>query len=228
MVAAAIGATAVAGVASSAMSSSAAGDAADAQSQASQNNLALAQQQYSTLQGQISPYLAAGQQGLTGFGDLSGANGVQSQNGAIGDIKNGAQYQGDMQSANENILANQSATGGLRGSNTSNILGNTSIGTLNNLITSKLANYGQLMGAGQNALATSNGVSSSFQSAATSANNQQANAATSQAGSLANSFSSGLGSITQGINAYSTANSANAPQYNTPANQFTTQYGTGI
>lgn len=215
MVAAAIGATAVAGVASSAMSASSASDAADAQSQAASNNLGLATQQYDTLQTQIAPYLAAGTSGLTGYEDLSGANGTAAQNAQIGNIKTGAQYQGDMQTANENILANASATGGLRGSNTSNTLGNTSISTLNNLITSKLANYGTLMQQGQSALATSNGVSSNFTNAATSANNQTANAATSQAGSLANSFSSGLGAITSGVNAYATQSAANNPTYGT-------------
>lgn len=217
MVAAAIGATAVAGLAGSAMSASAASDAADAQSQAAANNLALAQKQYDTLQGQISPYLAAGQTGLQGYGDLLGANGTDAQGSAINQIKSGAQYQGDIQTANENILANASATGGLRGSNTSNILGNTAISTLNGLISSKLAGYGNLIGAGQSALATSNGVSSNFQNAATAANNQTANAATSQAGSLANSFSSGLGAITQGINAYSTQGAANNATYGTTA-----------
>jgi hypothetical protein len=184
------------------MSASAAGDAADAQAQSAQNNLQLAQQQYNTLQGQISPYLSAGQTGLTGYQDLLGANGNGAQNTAIGDIKSGAQYQGLMQTGNENVLANASATGGLRGSNTSNTLANTGISTLNNLITQKLAGYQGLIGAGQSALATSNGVSSSYQNAATNANNQQANAATSYAGSLSNSVNSGLGAITQGINAY--------------------------
>jgi hypothetical protein len=196
------------------MSASAAGDAADAQSQASANNLALAQQQYDTLQGQISPYLQAGQTGLTGYQDLLGANGNLAQDNAITGIKTGAQYQGLMQTGNENVLANASATGGLRGSNTSNTLANTSISTLNNLITNKLAGYQNLMGAGQSALATSNGVSSNYQNASTNANNQQANAATSYAGSLSNSVNSGLGAITQGVNAYT---SAGSPSFGTTA-----------
>jgi hypothetical protein len=196
------------------MSASAAGDAADAQSQASANNLALAQQQYNTLQGQISPYLQAGQTGLTGYQNLLGANGDAEQNAAVNQIKTGAQYQGLMQTGNENVLANASATGGLRGSNTSNVLANTSIGALNSLITNKLAGYQNLMGAGQSALATSNGVSSNYQNAATNANNQQANAATSYAGSLSNSVNSGLGAITQGVNAYT---SAGSPSFGTTA-----------
>lgn len=216
MVAAAVGAAAVVGgVASSAMSASAAGDAADAQSQAASSNLALATRQYNTMQGQISPYLAAGQNGMQGYEDLLGINGNDAQSGAINGIKTGAQYQGDMQTANENILANASATGGLRGSNTSNILANTSINTLNGLITQRLAGYGQLMNNGLNAVSGSQAASNSLQTGATNANNQTANAATSQAGSLANSFNSGIGSITQGINRYATTSSANNPVYGT-------------
>lgn len=197
------------------MSASAAGDASDAQSQAASNNLALATRQYDTMQGQISPYLAAGQTGITDYGNLLGSNGVDAQNQAIGDIKNGAQYQGLMQTGNENILANASATGGLRGSNTSNTLANTSISTLNGLITQRLAGYGQLMGNGLNAISGSQAASNAFQNGATSANNQSANAQTSLDGSLANSFNSGIGSITQGINRYATSSSANSPVYGT-------------
>lgn len=197
------------------MSASAAGDAADAQSQAASSNLALATRQYDTMQQQISPYLDAGKSGLTGYQDLLGANGAAAQGGAINDIKTGAQYQGDMKTANEAILANQSATGGLRGSNTSNILGNTAISTLNGLITQKLAGYGQLMGNGLNAISGSQASSNAFTGAATNANNQNANAQTSLAGSLSNSFNSGIGSITQGLNAYATNSAANNPTYGT-------------
>lgn len=208
MVAAAVGAaTVVSGVAGSAMSASAAGDAADAQKESAANNLALATKQYNTMQTQISPYLDAGQTGLTGYSNLLGANGDAEQGAAINQIKSGAQYQGNMQTANENILANASATGGLRGSNVSNTLANTSIGTLNGLITQKLAGYGQLMGNGLNAISGSQAASNAFQGAATNANNQTANAATSYAGSLSNSVNSGLGAITQGVNRYA-ANSS--------------------
>jgi hypothetical protein len=214
MVAAAVGAAAVVGgVASSAMSASAAGDAADAQSQSAANNLALANKQYNTMQTQIQPYLAAGQTGMTGYEDLLGANGAGAQGNAINGIKTGAQYQGDMQTANENILANASATGGLRGSNTSNVLGNTSINTLNGLITQRLAGYNQLMGNGLNAISGSQAASNAFQGASTNANNQTANAETSRAGSLSNSFNSGIGAITQGVNAYATGSAANQPNY---------------
>jgi hypothetical protein len=204
-------------VASSAISANAAGNAADAQSQAAQNNLQLAQQQYDTMQKQISPYLVAGQGGMQDYEDLLGANGTGAQGNIINGIKQGAQYQGDMQTANENILANASATGGLRGSNTSNVLGNTSINTLNGLITQRLAGYGQLMSNGLNAISGSQASSNAFQGAATNANNQTANAATSQAGALSNAFNSGIGAITQGVNAYATGSAANQPNYGTTA-----------
>lgn len=227
MVAAAIGVSAVAGLAGSAMSASAAKDAANSQASSAQNSLQFAQGQYADQQANIAPYLTAGQSGVQGYGDLLGSNGVAAQNGAIGDIKNGAQYQGDMQTANENILANSSATGGLRGSNTSNTLANTSIGTLNGLITQRLAGYGQLMTNGLNAISGQQAANNAAYTGVSNANNQTANAATSYAGSLSNSFNSGLGSITQGANRYSTTLGANSSQYNTPADQFTQADGTG-
>jgi hypothetical protein len=216
MVAAAVGAAAVVGgVASSAMSASAAGSAADAQQQSAQNSLQFSEQQYADQQKNISPYLAAGQQGVTAYGDLLGSNGADAQNQAIGDIKNGAQFQGLMQTGNQNILANASATGGLRGSNTSNTLANTSIGTLNGLITQRLAGYGQLMSNGLNAISGQQAANNAAQIGVTNANNQSANAQTALAGSLSNSFNSGIGSITQGINRYAQTSSANNPTYGT-------------
>lgn len=227
MVAAAVGiGTVVAGVAGSAMSASAAGSAASSQAASAQNSLQFAQGQYADQQANIAPYLAAGTSGVQGYGDLLGSNGTAAQDTAINGIKQGAQYQGDMQTANENILANASATGGLRGSNTSNTLANTSIGTLNSLITNKLSGYSQLMSNGLNAISGQQAANNAAYTGVSNANNQTANAATSYAGSLSNSFNSGLGAITQGANRYATL-SQNQPQYNTPADQYTTATGTG-
>jgi type II secretory pathway pseudopilin PulG len=202
MVAAAVGATVVAGVASSAMSANQAGKANASQQQAAQNQLQLAQQQYDTMQSQIQPYLSYGNTGLQDYGDLIGTNGADAQSAAIGGIKNGPQYQGDMQTANENILANASATGGLRGSNTSNILANTSISTLNGLITQRLAGYGQLMNNGLNSVSASQAASNVFQNNSNQATQNSANANSQYDAALSNSFKSGLGSITQGFNAF--------------------------
>lgn len=202
MVAAAVGATVVAGVASSAMSANQAGKANASQQQAAQNQLQLAEKQYDTMQTQISPYLAAGQTGLTDYGDLLGSNGNDAQNTAIGGIKNGAQYQGLMQTGNQNILANASATGGLRGSNTDNTLANTSISTLNGLITQRLSGYGQLMGNGLNAINGLGAASNNLQTNSNQAWQNSANSASQYDAALSNSFKSGLGSITQGFNAF--------------------------
>lgn len=221
MVAAAIGATVVtaaAGVASSSMAAGAAKDAANSQAQSAQNSLQFAQAQYADQQKNISPYLTAGQQGVTAYGDLLGSNGTDAQNAAIGGIKNGAEYQGLMQTGNENILANASATGGLRGSNTSNTLANTSISTLNGLITQRLAGYGQLMSNGLNAISGQQAANNAAYTGVSNANTQMANASTSYDSALSNSVNSGLGSITQGINRYSSivgSQPANNPTYGT-------------
>lgn len=203
MVAAAVaGAVVVGGVASSAMAANQAGKANASQQQAAQSQLQLAQEQYDNMQTQISPYLAAGQTGLTDYGDLLGSNGNDAQNAAIGGIKTGAQYQGDMQTANQNILANASATGGLRGSNTSNTLANTSISTLNGLITQRLAGYGQLMSSGQNAITGSQAASNVYQGLSDQAYQHSADSNSQYDTALSNSFNSGIGSITKGITSY--------------------------
>lgn len=217
MVAAAVGATAVAGVASSAMSANQAGKANASQQQAAQAELQLAQRQYDTMQGQISPYLDAGKSGLTGYQNLIGSNGTDQQGAAINQIKSGAQYQGDIQTANENVLANASATGGLRGSNVSNTLANTSISTLNNLITNRLAGYGTLMSAGQSSLATSAGVSSNFQNASNTAYQNSADASSQYDKALSNSFTSGMGSISQAFGGMSAGGGAAPQSYGTTA-----------
>lgn len=202
------------------MSASAAKDAANSQAQSAQNSLQFAQGQYADQQQNIAPYLAAGQTGVTAYGNLIGSNGDTAQNTAIGEIKAGPQYQGMMQTGNENILANASATGGLRGSNTSNTLANTSISTLNNLITSRLSGYGQLMSNGLNAISGQQAANNAAYTGVSNANNQTANAATSYAGSLSNSVNSGLGAITQGVNRYSVMQqpAANSGSFN-PAYQ---------
>jgi hypothetical protein len=198
------------------MSASAAGSAADSQAQSAQNSLQFSQAQYADQQKNIAPYLGAGQTGVTAYGNLIGTNGDTAQNTAIGEIKAGPQYQGLMQTGNENILANASATGGLRGSNTSNTLANTSIGTLNNLITQRLSGYGQLMSNGLNAISGQQAANNAAYTGVSNANNQTANAATSYAGSLSNSFNSGIGGITQGINRYAVQQpTANNPTYGT-------------
>jgi hypothetical protein len=203
MVAAAVGAVAVAGVASSAMSANQAGKANASQQQAARSQLELAQQQYNTMEDQIQPFLGAGNNGIQGYEDLLGINGNDAQAASINNIKTGAQFQGGMQTANENILANASATGGLRGSNTDNILANTSISTLNGLITQRLAGYGQLMGNGLNAINGSQAASATYQNNANTATQKSADASSMYDTALSNSFKSGLGSITQGFNAFS-------------------------
>jgi hypothetical protein len=217
MVAAAVGVgSMVAGVAGSAMSASAAGDAAASQAQSAQNTLQFSQAQYADQQKNIAPYLAAGQSGLTGYQNLLGSNGVDAQNTAVGNIKNGAQYQGDMQTANQNILANASATGGLRGSNTSNTLANTSISTLNGLITNQLAGYGSMIGNGLSGITGQQAANTASLGAVTGANNTIGNAGAMQATSMANSFNSGLGAITQGANRYAAGFGGSSPAANNP------------
>jgi hypothetical protein len=196
MVAAAVGiGTAVAGIAGSAMQSSAASDAADAQSAANQSQIAQQNYQFEKIRSLLQPYSDAGknalpgyqsaqgnfQQGLNLYGsvlgqlnNLTGANGSPAQQAAINGLQSNPLYTTSMSLGQQAILANASATGGLRGGNTiatlgylpgqvlSNVMGTqiNNLGTSLNGITGLLngqntaiGQYGNLLNLGENAAA---------------------------------------------------------------------------
>lgn len=164
MVAAAVGVgTAVAGVAGSAMQSSAASDAADAQSQANQSQIAQQNYQFNTIRGLLQPYVDAGtgaisgyqgaqgnfQQGLNLYGrvlgqlnNLTGANGSPAQQDAINGLQSNPLYTTSMNLGQQAILANASATGGLRNGNTIANLGYLPGQILSNVMGTQIGNLG--------------------------------------------------------------------------------------
>lgn len=105
-------------LASGYMSSKAAGKAADAQAASSEAGIAEQQRQFDAIQKLLSPYVNAGTGGLTGQQDLLGLNGNNAQEAAIAALKASPQFTSAQQLGEERILANASATGGLRGGNT--------------------------------------------------------------------------------------------------------------
>lgn len=134
MVAAAIGASAVVGVAGSAMSASAASgaasDSANAQLAANQNSVQEQQREFDQIQKLLAPYNTMGTNALTPLENLSGANGAQAQQQSLAQLEQSPLYQSQMQQGSNAILANASATGGLRGGNTQLALGKLGTQTL--------------------------------------------------------------------------------------------------
>lgn len=149
--------------------------AAAAQTDASNAQIAEQRRQFDMVRTLLQPYVDAGGKGLTGMLDLIGLNGNQSQQGAIDNIANGSEYQTLTQQAEEAILANASATGGLRGGDTQRALAGMRPEILNNLVNQQYSRLGGLMTTGQNSAA---GVGAAGQN-------------------MANSVSQALGSIGQ-------------------------------
>ena len=133
---------------------------ADAAKKASETQAASAQagideqrRQFDALQKLLSPYVQAGNQGLTGQQDLLGLNGGQAQGAAIDAIQRGPEYQRTLQTGQNAILGNASATGGLRGGNVQGALAGFSADALNQAINNQYNRLGQMTTLGQNSAA---------------------------------------------------------------------------
>ena len=153
MVAAAIGVSAAAGIASGAMQSGAAGDAGDAQMNATMMGIAEQRRQFDEMQRLLKPYVDIGPKALTGQTDLIGLNGNEAQQSAIDQLKKGSMFEELNLQGQNAILQNASATGGLRGGNVQAALAQFSPALLQGLIESQYSKLGGLTTLGQNSAA---------------------------------------------------------------------------
>lgn len=154
MVAAAVVGAGIGGaLLSSQATKSAANKASNAQERSAQLGIDQQNKQFEAVQKLLSPFVNAGTGALTGQQDLLGLNGNGAQQAAISGIQNSAQYQALSQSGQDAILANASATGGLRGGNVQAALGQFQPALLAQLIDQQYSRLGGLTSLGQNAAA---------------------------------------------------------------------------
>jgi len=145
------GATLVGGYMASQATKSAASDASDAQVAASNADIAQRQKQFEAVQALLKPYVA--------------------QQQAIDALKSSPYFTSMLKTGEDSILANASATGGLRGGNTQAALAQFSPSLLAQTIQQQYQNLGGLTSVGQNAAAgvgnagmtTANGVGAALQ-----------------------------------------------------------------
>lgn len=105
--------------------------------------------QFNQTAGNLAPWLISGQLANAQQGNLVGLNGAPQQQAAIDALKASPLYQSLYNNGQNAILANASATGGLRGGNTQNSLYNLGTDTLAQLIQSQLGNLGGISNMGQ-------------------------------------------------------------------------------
>jgi hypothetical protein len=105
------------GIYSANKAAGAADNAARLQSNSAQAGIDEGRRQFDAIQKLLSPFVTAGTGALSGQQDLLGQNGPSAQQAAIAGIQSSPQFQALTQQGEEAILANASATGGLRGGN---------------------------------------------------------------------------------------------------------------
>ena len=143
----------VGGITGASQAADAAKDASQTQAASAQLGIDETRRQFDALQAVLAQYVNAGTGALTGQQNLLGLNGADAQHTAINGIQTSPQFQALQQQGNDAILANASATGGLRGGNTQAALAQFSPALLSQLIQQQYSNLGGLTSLGQNAAA---------------------------------------------------------------------------
>jgi hypothetical protein len=144
------GLSAGASLLSSRSASKSASEASAAQTASAAAGIAENRRQFDKVQKLLSPYVKAGKSGLSSLMDLGGFNGTLAQQGQIDGIQNGAEYASIVGAGEDAILANASATGGLRGGNTQGALVENRQSVLNGLINQQYDRFSGLATMGQN------------------------------------------------------------------------------
>lgn len=118
-------------------------------------NRATAEQrrQFDLIQELLAPYAEGGEEALAAQRALLGLAGPEEQQAAIDQLTSSPQFTSAVNQGEEAILANASATGGLRGGNVQSALAEFRPQMLSNLIQQQFANLGGITSMGQNAAA---------------------------------------------------------------------------
>jgi len=140
-------------VAGGVIAANASGDAADAAAEGDQQAMALQQQNLERIREMLKPYRQAGKAGLGGQLDLLGLNGNDAQGAAISALEQSPQFTSLVKSGENALLQNASATGGLRGGNTSAALAQFRPQMLSQIIESQYGKLAGLSALGENAAA---------------------------------------------------------------------------
>lgn len=121
-----------------------------AQTQAGMSQAAIDEQrrQFGITQQNLAPWMQAGQQGVNAYSGLAGLLGGDAQNAAIQSILAGPEFQALIGQAEQGILSNAAATGGLRGGNVQQALATNRTNLLGQLIGENLNRYSNLSGQG--------------------------------------------------------------------------------
>lgn len=144
-----VGSTIVTSYLSSQAQQDAAQTAADASTKATDTSTAEIRRQFDAVQSLMKPYVDKGYVSLDSQADLLGMNGQDKQRAAIQSIQDSPEMAALTQQGEAGILANASATGGLRGGDVQSALGQFRPALLSQLIGERFNKLGQITQYGQ-------------------------------------------------------------------------------
>lgn len=147
------GATLVGGIYSANQQGKAADRAAGIQADSAQAGIAQQNKQFEAIQALLKPYVDGGTDALGAQKNLIGLGGPAAQQQAIDALKGSPQFTSLLAQGENSILANASATGGLRGGNTQGALAQFSPQLLAQVINDQYGKLGGMVSLGQNAAA---------------------------------------------------------------------------
>lgn len=126
----------------------AAQSAADASVQGQMAAIEEQRRQFDAIQKLLAPYVQGGQEAFGQQMGLMGLKGAEEQQRQLEMIKSSPEFAEMTRQGEQGILANASATGGLRGGNTQSALAQFRPQVLNQLVAQKLGQYGGVANAG--------------------------------------------------------------------------------
>jgi hypothetical protein len=189
-------------------SSKAAVQAAQIQSQSADKAIAAQQEAQAQTRALEQPYVDAGTGALTQYLNLLGLNGSGAQTSALGTVQSSPLLANLNQQGEDAILANASATGGLRGGNTQDALAKLRSANYSTVVQQLMSNLGGVTSLGQNA-ATGTGnagiqSANSISNLLTAQGNAQAAGTQAAGNATANGFNQLLqiGGIAAGLGAF--------------------------
>ena len=147
------GVTLVGGLYSANKQAKAAKGAANTQAASAEAGIAEQRRQFDAIQALLQPFVQAGTGALGAQQNLIGLGGATAQQEAIQALQSSPEFQALTQQGENAILANASATGGLRGGNTQAALAQFRPQVLSSLINQQYSRLGGLVSVGQNAAA---------------------------------------------------------------------------
>lgn len=135
------------------MQSRAAGDAASMQSEASDRGIAEQRRQFDMIRELLKPYVTTGTEALEVNKAMLGLGGAEAQKAQVDAVEQSPLFQSLLRSGEDAILANASATGGLRGGNTQGALAQFRPSMLAQELQNRYANISGLTSLGQQSAA---------------------------------------------------------------------------